>query len=101
MKKVEIIEYTQEDYELLKKPLPNDPCSTCRAGYECCGCPEEREYASKVKPYKDAGIYEVAVLLNRRKININKMEELTKEIAKIDNDLFGEKFSLDKNKLKL
>lgn len=51
----------------IKTLLPKDPCNGCNLGVGCCGCPEGYDYAEKVRPYKDANIYDIA--LGIRKIH--------------------------------
>lgn len=67
MKIIQTVEFTDEDRELLKQLLPKDPCNGCILGVGCCGCPEGYDYAEKVRPYKDANIYDIA--LGIRKIH--------------------------------
>lgn len=68
MKIIQTVEFTDEDRELLiKQLLPKDPCNGCNLGVGCCGCPEGYDYAEKVRPYKDANIYDIA--LGIRKIH--------------------------------
>ena len=65
-------EFTESDKQLLNKIIPHDPCTTCSLRISvddvfesCCGCSEETEYQRKVKPYKDAGIFEIACALRK------------------------------------
>lgn len=46
MKKIETYEFDKRDLELLKMPLPINPCITkCHGGMiGCCGCSEVFEY---------------------------------------------------------
>lgn len=67
MKIIQTVEFTDEDRELLKQLLPKDPCNGCNLVVGCCGCPEGYDYAEKVRPYKDANIYDIA--LGIRKIH--------------------------------
>lgn len=45
-KKVEQIEFSKEDKELLLKDIPTNPCAKCDLNKDgtCCGCPKGREY---------------------------------------------------------
>lgn len=54
---------TDEDKKLLSQSLPKNPCKGCRDAGSCCGCPKETEYQSMIKPYKDAGILEYAIII--------------------------------------
>ena len=67
MKIIQSVEVTDEVRELLIQLLPKDPCNGCNLVVGCCGCPEGYDYAEKVRPYKDANIYDIA--LGIRKIH--------------------------------
>lgn len=70
--------FTNEDLELLKKELPNNPCTKCDAhirGY-CCGCQQRIDYDKMVKIYRDNNIYDIA-------LEIKKINELEKSINKM------------------
>lgn len=53
--------------ELLKKELPDNPCFKCSQRCACCGCPDGKKYRQAVQPYRDRGIYELALKLKRQK----------------------------------
>ena len=80
MKRTENILIEDSDYELLQEVLPDSPCDSCDLGLACCGCPEERNYSEKVKPYKDSGVYEAALAVKRINTAGSKMEDLQNEI---------------------
>lgn len=65
MKITQTVEFTIEDKKLLKQLLPKDPCNGCSNILGCCGCPEGYDYAEKVRPYKDANIYDIALAIRR------------------------------------
>lgn len=65
MKIIQTTEYTVEDRALLKQLLPKDPCNGCNLGVGCCGCPEGYDYEEKVRLYKDANIYDIALTLRK------------------------------------
>lgn len=73
--------FTKESLKLLKKPLPENPCSTCNMGVACCGCPEGREYLERVEPYKELGVYDIACELRDITSMERELEEKQKEIA--------------------
>lgn len=73
-----VMTFTKEDIELLKKPIPTLPCTTCRNTRACCGCPERREYNEKVKPYKEANIIDIA----RELLDITDMEKKIEKMQK-------------------
>lgn len=80
MKRTENILIEDSDYELLQEVLPDSPCDSCDLSLACCGCPEERNYSEKVKPYKDSGVYEAALAVKRINTAGSKMEDLQNEI---------------------
>ena len=80
MKRTEKTLIEDSDYELLQEVLPDSPCDSCDLGLACCGCPEERNYSEKVKPYKDSGVYEAALAVKRINTAGSKMEDLQNEI---------------------
>lgn len=87
MKTTILYEFTDEDKKLLKIPLPDNPCTNCGAGAACCGCPKGDDYNKKVKPYKDANIYDIAVSLQRITILNNKIKQCLDEITTINTNL--------------
>ena len=82
MKRTGNILIEDSDYELLQEVLPDSPCDSCDLGLACCGCPEERNYSEKVKPYKDSGVYEAALAVKRINTAGSKIEDLQNEIKK-------------------
>lgn len=87
MKVVTTLEYTQEDKVMLRKPLPPNPCDTCAAGAECCGCPDGRKYAEAVKPYKDAGIYDIARKMEKMREMEKQARAIVSEYQKMNDEL--------------
>ena len=79
MKTVQILE--DEDLVLLRKVIPADPCKGCPDVMGCCGCNEGKRYSEEVKPYKDAGIYEIAKTI---RTIADKTELLSKTHKEID-----------------
>lgn len=59
---------SENDIELLKNILPDNPCCDCYIGSACCGCPEGGKYERQVKPYKEAGIYEIALNIKKSRM---------------------------------
>lgn len=78
---------TEKGLELLKKPLPENPCSTCGMGVACCGCHHGRMYLEQVEPYKKLGVYDIACELRRITEIKRKMEEMQNELDNIKNNL--------------
>ena len=78
---------TNEGLELLKTPLPKNPCSTCGMGIACCGCPKGREYDKRVKPYKELGVYDIALSLRHIADLEREIKEKQNEVDDIKNNL--------------
>ena len=83
MIKETIIKFTDEDFELLSRPIPSDPCKDCRDRFGCCGCPSGTAYGNIIKPYKDAGILEYANTIRK----IRDANELIKKTKREMNAL--------------
>lgn len=92
MRIIQTVEFTTEDRELLKQLLPKNPCDGCGDVIGCCGCPDGRDYAEKVRPYKDANIYDIALTIRRIydiKHNIRLEEEESEHLKNsIPKELF-------------
>lgn len=82
-----VVTLTEEDIELLKKPLPKSPCLKCmdRGLGGCCGCDKETEYRNYIEIYEENNILEIAR-------DITRIMELQKQIS----DIFIEIDSLTK-----
>ena len=50
--------FTEEDYKLLRKPLPKSPCNNCTE--ICSGCDKLYNYMRAIKPYEDKNLLEYA-----------------------------------------
>lgn len=77
------IRFTEEDKEMLRKKLPDNPCLNCGMRFGCCGCVEAENYQEEIEPYKEAGIYDIACALQKidtLKQNILSAEEEMKNI---------------------
>lgn len=79
-KTIVVYEFDERDKVLLNIPLPHNPCDDGYCGPECCGCPDARKYAELVKPYRDAGIYEIAR-------NIEKIKAINEQVRKLEKEL--------------
>ena len=81
--RVEIL-FDKSDLKMLSKPIPDNPCSTCRESFACGGCPEAHAYEEEIKPYKDAGIFDYAVKLK----NISHTDKQIRELRnQLESDL--------------
>lgn len=72
---------TEKGLELLKKPLPKNPCSTCDMGVACCGCLDGIMYLKKAESYKQLGVYDIACELRDIASMEKEIKEKQKEIA--------------------
>lgn len=79
--------FTDEEKGMLLKPLPKDPCTKCGMKESCCGCPEAYAYKDAVQPYKDAGLYKLALAVAKRRSLVQRIAELTDELEEMDNGL--------------
>lgn len=56
--------------------IPDSPCAKCDMGMACCGCPADTAYREDMKPYKEAGIMNIAIQLKRAYNLQKKSDEL-------------------------
>lgn len=75
MKIEQNIIFTDEDFELLKKELPNNPCCKCRDSLACCGCSSGDIYNKAIMPYKDNNILEIALKIKEYKQALKSINE--------------------------
>lgn len=101
MKVEHIYEFSELDKELLKNPLPHDPCHNCPDISYCCGCPEGSEYVHQIKPYKDAGIYDIASKIRYILDMQSEIESHEKEIIRLQAEFEKAKNSLPPQVLEL
>lgn len=85
-------DFTEEDLELLKKPLPANPCDCCHVTIACrdtipCPCENRREYKNAVRPYRDAGIYKYAEMLRQRDAVKKNIAALNKELDRLNGEI--------------
>lgn len=77
------------DCDLIFSKLPKNPCDECYLGRNggCCGCPDNTEYLKKIKPLKEANVFELTT-------KANEYYYLTQEIKKIreKKDILAEEF---------
>ena len=86
MKEVVTYQFDEDDIELLKKELPDNPCAVkCNGGFiGCCGCPDVYKYEDAVKIYKDKGIFDIALEIKSVKDNQEKIKELEEKSRQIE-----------------
>lgn len=82
MKNITIFE--ESDYELLKKGLPADPCTSCgQTRHGCCGCKKAFDYEKEAKEFKEAGVYELALKIRMLNENNNKLRIIKRDNEKL------------------
>lgn len=90
MKIEQNIIFTDEDFELLKKELPNNPCIKCRDVSYCCGCPNGHIYNKIIKPYKDSNILDMALKIKGYKDTLKLINELQDKLDDIRGEIPSE-----------
>lgn len=82
MEKTVSVRFTRNDIDMLKNiRIPPNPCTGCYDGKHgaCCGCLLGRKYDEEVKPYKDAGIYEIALKVLEASNILKQQKELERK----------------------
>lgn len=83
-----VVTFDENDKELLKKELPNNPCTGCYLnGNGCCGCAKGSEYSKILKPYKEANILDIALKNKKRLDLIKDIEDKRKKVREIEENL--------------
>lgn len=96
MKQISYVRINEQDYELLTKYYPKDPCEGCGSQYSCFGCPQKREWEEVVKPLKDAGIYDVWLQLMKAHSLQCNIDEFQKKINQIKSEIKEKGFDVDR-----
>lgn len=80
-----IVVFEDGDYDLIFSELPNNPCISCYHSKDgsCCGCPDNTKYLEKIKPLKDANVFELATKTNKYYHLNREIEKLKKEMDNI------------------
>lgn len=93
-KKVEQIEFSKEDKELLLKDIPTNPCTKCDLHRDgtCCGCPKGREYDKYMTETYGQGqtrteLLKYAKLLHSIQQHKAAIEQHKKQLAKLIENL--------------
>lgn len=84
--------YTKEEIELLKKPLPKDPCFGCHSAF-CGDCHEQEHYEEKIKPYVEKGLFDIASRIFLIKDFEEKIEQEKRELNHMKSELPAEIFN--------
>lgn len=83
--------FSEEDYKLLKKPIPVSPCRDCGCGIlnksTCSGCDKYTKYQREIKPFEDNNLVNIAVLLKRYYTIQREINQLNIEICQVLTDL--------------
>lgn len=75
MKITTSVELTDDDYKLLNKKYPENPCIDCCLRQVCTGCDKKKEYNKSILPLSDAGLLDIY-------IEVERMRKDTKAIKK-------------------
>lgn len=87
MKVTQVYEFSDADLKLLQETLPDNPCDDCPDRHYCCGCPKQSKYVEQIKPYKYAGVYDIACSIKEyRKIN-SRIKHYQREIINLKSKL--------------
>lgn len=75
------IVFSEEDKNLLAQPLPENPCNYCLTKrWSCCGCDKQKKYDEMLKPYKDRGLLEYKITIDKIKENKHRIMWMRGEI---------------------
>ena len=76
-----------EDIALLRA-IPENPCTTCTVGAECCGCPDVRPYSKAIEEAKkripDVYVEKYSRYLDALKARDKAVSELRKAEAPVE-----------------
>lgn len=77
--------FTEEDINILSKPLPMTPCMNCtmHIGGGCCGCLTYAEYEKELKPFKDNNLLVIAEGIHKYRSIISEIENLNNELSNV------------------
>lgn len=86
-----IVVFEDGDYNLIFSELPNNPCIGCQSSNDgsCCGCPDNTKYLEKIKPLKEANVFELAIKTNKYYHLNQEIEKLKKEMDNIAEEFSG------------
>ena len=86
-----------DDIKLLRHSLPRNPCINCRNDNgDCCGCPDEHNYHTALKPYKEANLLEFAEKICEIRSKISNVSELSLRISKLQQEIKNDLADLPK-----
>lgn len=76
------IVFSEEDKNLLAQPFTMmNPCNYCRTErWSCCGCDKQKRYDEMLKPYKDKGLLEYKMTIEKIKENKHRIMWIQGEI---------------------
>ena len=66
---------TDEDYNMLRGYIPDNPCNSCGVGMGCCGCDKETNYRQIIKKYKDNNLFEPMICVKHIRDSIDKINK--------------------------
>ena len=77
--------FTEEDYKLLRKPLPKSPCINCTE--ICSGCNKLHNYMRTIKPYEYKNLLTYAGKLRDYYSIKTQIDQLNIELCNILSEL--------------
>ena len=76
--------FTEEDINILSKPLPLSPCMKCYMYKDgCCGCSAYDEYQKELKPFKDNRLLVIAAGIHKYYSIQSEIENLNDELSNV------------------
>ncbi len=82
--------FTDEDKEMLKQPLPDNPCNhpLCDGhAAECFGCEEYHKYKEIVKLYEERGLLQITSYYKRINNILKEIKRYEKEVRSLAKEL--------------
>lgn len=89
------IEYTEEDIKLLATPFPESPCVRCGMPI-CTGCQKIIAHEAIFKRYRECGILEVALEIDKIRVLQSQIDRFLKDVETKKSEIFN-KYSIDAN----
>ena len=82
--------FTDKDKEMLKQPLPDNPClrPICHGlASSCCGCENYYKYHKTIKLYEDLGLLKIASYYKRVTNILKEIKRYEKELKSLTKEL--------------
>ena len=77
--------FTEEDINILSKPLPISPCMGCYMNKNgaCCGCSAFDEYEKELQPFKDNNLLVIASGIQKYYSIKSEIDNLNDELSNV------------------